>query len=261
VQTRAVADASRATLERVRDGRRARATEVERARADAETRRRELERAEALRAQDLIATRDVDQARTRSEAADALVQSAGGDLGQHGDELRAAEAQLQTDLDAVTAGETLVRQREAAVALERTRLADTVVVASPLTGVVATRHVTLGEPVQENTSLFTIVATDPLKYAGSAPEAPRPRLRPGQAVRLIIDTIGARVFAAEVTRVAPVVDPSTRTLALEARLLNGEACFGRTPRARHRPAPSGHRCRSSPPQPSRMSPGPVRCSS
>ncbi len=220
-RARATADASRASLARVRDGRRTLTLDVERARADAETRRRELERAQALRAQDLIATRDVDQARARVEAADAQVQSAESALGQHADELRAAEAEAQTDLDAVGAGEALVRQREAALALEQARVGNTVV-AAPLAGVVAARHVAAGEPVTDGAPLFTVAATDPLKYAGTVPERAAAELRPGQAVRLAVETAGARLFSAEVTRIAPVVDAPTRTLALEARLLNGE---------------------------------------
>ena len=102
-RARAAADASRANLERVRDSRRALAADVERARADAEWKRRELERTQELRAKDLIAARDVDQARAQSQAADALVQMAETSLGQHGDQLRSAEAQLEADLGAVKA--------------------------------------------------------------------------------------------------------------------------------------------------------------
>ena len=221
VRARAAATTSRADLGRVRDSRRTLATAVERARADAEVHRRELERAQALRAQDLIATRDVDQARTRLAAAEALVQTAEAALAQHGDQLRAAETRLQTELDAVAASEALVRQREAAIALEQTRLGTTVV-ASPITGVVATRHVTAGELVTEGAPLVTVVAADPLKYTGTVPERVAADLRPGQAMRLTVDGVGARVFPGEVTRIAPVVDASTRTVALEGRLLNGE---------------------------------------
>jgi len=212
---------SRANLERVRDGRRALATEVERARADAEMRWLDLERAQTLRAQDLIATRDVDQARARAEAAAALAESAEAALRHRGDQLRAAEAQVRTDLDAAAASEALVRQREAAVTLSRTRVANTVVV-SPLRGVVATRHVTSGELVTDGAPLFTVVAADPVKYVGTVPEPAATDLRPGQAVRLTVDAVGARVFSGEVTGIAPVVNASARTLALEARVLNGE---------------------------------------
>src|SRR5262249_57020108 len=47
-------------------------------------------------------------------------------------------------------------------------------------------------------------------------------IRPGQELRLTSGAVAGRVFSAEVTRVAPEVDLSTHTLALEARLLNSE---------------------------------------
>ena len=212
---------SRAELDRVRDGRRTLVTEVERTRADAELRRRELARAQALRAQDLIATRDVDQARARSDAAAALVRAAETALGQHGDQLRAADMQLETDLDAVAAAEALVSQREAAVALAQARVGPTVVTA-PLAGVVAAAHVSAGALVADGAPLYTVVATDPLKYVGIVPEGAAADVRPGQVVRLTVDAAGGRIFSGEVTRIAPAVDASARALALEARVLNGE---------------------------------------
>jgi multidrug resistance efflux pump len=220
-RARAAADASRANLERVRESRRGLAADVERGRADAEWKRRELERNQELLQKQLIAARDVDQARAQLQAAEAVVQMAETALAQHGDQLRPAEAQLEADQGAIKAAEALVRQREAAVELGKKRLTDTIVPA-PLTGVVAKRHVSVGELVKDNTPLFTVVATDPLKYTGTVPERAAPEIRPGQGVRLTVDAFGARAFPGEVTRVAPVVDAPTRTLALEARLPNDQ---------------------------------------
>jgi RND family efflux transporter MFP subunit len=220
-RARSAADANRANLERVRENRRALAADLERARADAEWKRRELERSQELHGKDLVAARDVDQAQAQHQAAAALVQMAETALGQHAEQVRAAEAQLAADLGAVKAGEAQVRQREAALDLGRKRLTDTVVPA-PLTGVVARRHVSVGEFVKDNTPLLTVVATDPLKYAGTVAERAAPDIRPGQEVRLSVDAYGSRSFPGQVTRVAPVVDVPTRTLALEARLPNGQ---------------------------------------
>jgi multidrug efflux pump subunit AcrA (membrane-fusion protein) len=220
-RARAAAEASRASLERIREGRRGLAADLDRARADAEWKRRELERSQELRAKELIAARDVDQARAQSQAAEALVQMAETTLGQHAEQLRSAEAQLEAELGAVKAAEAQVQQRAAAVSLGRKRLGDTVVPA-PLTGVVARRHVAVGEFVKDNTALFTVVVTDPLKYTGTVAERAAPEIRSGQEVRLAVDAFGARAFPGQVTRVAPVVDVPTRTLTLEARVPNGQ---------------------------------------
>jgi membrane fusion protein (multidrug efflux system) len=220
-RSRAASEASRANLERVRESRRGLAADVERARADAEWKRRELERNQELLAKELIATRDVDQARAQHQAAAALVQMAETTLGQHADQVRQAEAQLDADLGAVKAADALVRQREAALDLGKKRLTDTVVPA-PLTGVVARRHVAVGEYIKDNTPLFTVVATDPLKYTGTVAERSAPEIRSGQELRLTVEAFGARAFPGQVTRVAPVVDVPTRTLALEAKVPNGQ---------------------------------------
>lgn len=220
-RARAAADASRANLERIRESRRALSADVDRAQADAEWKRRELARSQELRAKELIASRDVDQAQAQWQAAAALVQMAETALAQHGDQVRAAEAQHEADRGAVKAAEAQVRQREAALDLGRKRLADTVVLA-PLTGLVARRHVSVGEFVKDNTALLTVVATDPLKYAGTVAERAAPDVRVGQEVRLEVEPFGSRAFPGQVTRIAPVVDVPTRTLALEARVPNGQ---------------------------------------
>jgi RND family efflux transporter MFP subunit len=220
-RARAAADASRAALDGARERGRTLAADVERARADAEWKRREHERYQDLLAKELVAARDVDQTRAQVQAAEALVATAETALAHHGDQLRAAEAQLAADQAAVTAADAGLRQREAALELAQARASATVVPA-PLTGVVAKRHVAVGERVQGDAPLITVVATDPLTYTGTVAERAAPAIRPGQEVRLSVAAHGARTFPGEVTRVAPVVDTPTRTLALEARVPNAE---------------------------------------
>ncbi len=220
-RARATAEASRANLERIRSSRRMLSADVDRARADADWKRLELGRNQELAAKDLIAARDVDLARAQSAMAQAQVQAAETMLAQHAEQVQVAEAQLQADLGAVKAADAQGRQREAALDLGRKRLGDTTAVA-PITGVVARRHTSVGEFVKDNTALFTLVATDPLKYTGTIPERFAPEVRIGQEVRLQVDAYPGRPFPGRVSRVAPVVDMQTRTLALEARVPNRE---------------------------------------
>lgn len=219
-RARATADASRANLARVRASRPALAADVDRARADREWKSLEFERSRELAAKELIATRDVDQSRAQYRMAQAQLQAAETALGQLAEQLQVAEAQLAADLGAVKAAEAQVRQREAGLGLGRKRLGDTTAVA-PITGLVARRHASVGEFVKDNTPLFTLVATDPLKYTGTMPERFAPDVRIGQAVSLEVEAYPGRSFPGQVTRIAPVVDVQTRTLSLEARVPNG----------------------------------------
>lgn len=220
-RARAAADASRASLDRVRTSRRVLEADLERVRADLAWKQLELDRARELRAKELIAARDVDNARSQFEAARAVGDMAGTALEQHAEQVRTAEAQLVADERAIRAAEAQVQQREAALDLGRKRLGDTTVVA-PLDGLVARRHVSGGEFVKDNVPLLTLVVTDPLKFAGTVPERAVPDLRAGQEVRLQVDAYPGRAFPGRLTRVAPVVDVPTRTLALEARVPNAE---------------------------------------
>ena len=43
--------------------------------------------------------------------------------------------------------------------------------------------------VKDSTPLFTIVVTNPLKYAGTVPERQAPDLKTGQALRLSVQAV------------------------------------------------------------------------
>lgn len=214
-------EASQANITRVKEQATSLQADVERARAQLEWAALELERSRQLRAKDLIAARDVDNARTQREVAAAQLRMAESALAQHPDQLRIAQAQLDSDRAALKAADAQVKQREAALGLSQKRLEDTTVRA-PLTGAIARRHVSAGEYVRENSALFTLVVSDPLKYTGTIPERFAPEVSPGQPVQLSVEASPGRSFTGRVTRVAPAVDVQTRTLALEARVPNAD---------------------------------------
>jgi multidrug efflux pump subunit AcrA (membrane-fusion protein) len=221
VRSRAAVESSRANLARVKDQLATLQADVEKARAQLEWARLEFERNRQLVTKDLIAARDLDNTRTLYQVAEAQFRVAENALHQHPDQLRIAQAQLDSDLAALKVVEAQVKQREAALGFAQKRLADTTVRA-PLAGLVARRHVSPGEYVKENAALFTLVIADPLKYAGTIPERYAPEVRPGQAVHLGVEAFPGRTFQGQVTRVAPAVDIQTRTLSLEARVPNGD---------------------------------------
>jgi RND family efflux transporter MFP subunit len=220
-RARATAVASEAALKRTHDSRPMLEADVARAESQFEFMRGEMERTQQLHQRELIAARDVDNARNQLNIAAAQAATARTLAAQYPDQVRSADAQYNSDLAAVRATEAQVKQREAALGLTQKRLGDTTVKAS-LAGLIAKRHVAAGEYVKDNTPLFTIVVANPLKYVGTVPERQAPDLRAGQTVRLGVEAFGARVFTGSVTRVAPAVDVSTRTLTIEARVPNAE---------------------------------------
>lgn len=222
-RAQATVAASEAALRRVIEGRAALEADVARAQAQVEFMRAETERTRQLFAKDLVAAREVDNMRHQMISAEALLTSMRTALAQHPDQVRVAEAQLRSDQAAVRVAEATVKQREAALGIAEKRYGDTTVKA-PISGVVARRHVSAGEFVKDNTVLFTLVLTNPLKYVGTVPERQAPEIRTGQTLRLSVGAYGDKAFAGSVVRVAPAVDVGTRTLAIEARVPNpGEA--------------------------------------
>jgi RND family efflux transporter MFP subunit len=223
-RARATALASEAQVRRVRDTLATLEADVARAASQAEWAKSELDRAQQLYQRQLVAARDVDNARNGYNVAAAQLAMVSTAAAQHPDQVRAAEAQYQSDLAAVKTAEAQVRQREATLGIAQKRLGDTTVRA-PLAGQVSRRHVSAGEFVKDNTPLFTIVVTHPLKYVGTVPERQVPELRGGQPVRLTVEAYGERVFTGEVTRLSPAVDVATRTLLLEARVPNADGAL------------------------------------
>jgi RND family efflux transporter MFP subunit len=204
-QARAAVAQAVANLRRQRDALATLEAEVARAQSQYEWAQAELERAQQLFDRQLVARRDVDNARTAHQVAAAQLAAARVAVAQHPDQVRVAEAELE--------------RARAALGIAEKRLADTTVRA-PISGLVARRHVAAGEFVKDNTPLFTLVVPHPLKYVGTVPERAAPALRIGQTVRLAVEAYPDRTFTGTVTRLAPAVDVQTRTLALEARVPN-----------------------------------------
>jgi RND family efflux transporter MFP subunit len=218
---RATVQSSEAALRRAKDNLVTLDAEVTRNQSELDWARSELERSQELFRKQLIAARDVDNVRNLHKVAAARLASAAATRDQHPDQVRIAEAQLESDRAALRVAQAEVARREASLGIARKRLGDTTIRA-PFAGVVARRHVNAGEYVKENTAVFSLVGLDPLKYTGSVPERFAPDLKIGQRIELAVEAYPGRTFAGEVTRVSPAVEVQTRSLALEGRVANRE---------------------------------------
>jgi RND family efflux transporter MFP subunit len=131
-----------------------------------------------------------------------------------------------------------VADREAAskqLALAEKHLADATVRA-PFRAAVQARQVAPGQHVPVFTPLFELVALDPVKFRGEAPERFASSLRVGLPVRLELEGAEGVPVETTIARVASALTPSTRSLAFECDLANPEGRLppGRFARARLR---------------------------
>lgn len=84
-------------------------------------------------------------------------------------------------------------------------------IVAPISGVVAHRHIRLGNTISVNDPVFQVTELDPLIAYIHIPEREFRRLEPGQPAELTLDAIPGQRFQAQVQRVSPVVDPGTGT--------------------------------------------------
>lgn len=162
---------------------------------------------------------DAEVARARAAAADAERDfKRKEELIAKGSVARAAYDRSQSAFDAAQAG---VAAAEAARDLARQRLADAVL-HSPISGVVAERRADAGERLGDSSVAYVIVQTSPLKLRFQLPERYLARVKRGQSVRATVDPYPGQTFTGKVTVIGGVVDPSTRTVAVETEFSNSD---------------------------------------
>jgi len=104
-----------------------------------------------------------------------------------------------------------VMSAEANVRLAQNALKDAVAT-SPLTGIVAKRHVQPGEKVAFDTPLVTVVDLKEIELQAMVPAVDIPELRIGMPVELAVDGFGDRKFAGRIERINPSTEPGTRAI-------------------------------------------------
>lgn len=85
---------------------------------------------------------------------------------------------------------------------------------APFAGVVAARHIKVGQNVAQGAKTFRITDPTPLKARVFVPERELARLAPGQNAVAQIDALGGRTFPARVSLVSPAIDPATATFTV-----------------------------------------------
>jgi RND family efflux transporter MFP subunit len=154
------------------------------AQSAADVAKRNLERSERLAAAGAIADRDLETARTQSEAAQSQLADARARLTLQ--EKQLADAQLR----------------------------------APFSGIVARRHVSGGDVVQPGGEMFTIVDPTSMRLEGSVPANQLSAIRVGSPVQFSVSGYPDRAFTGRITRVNPIADPTTGQVRVVVALPN-----------------------------------------
>ncbi len=127
----------------------------------------------------------------------------------------------QVDLQSLKSAEAAYQSAQ--IELENTALLlKEATIVSPLSGVVASRAIEIGEEAKQNEPLFTIVRTDRLVVETQLPEEEIKNIAPGSRVLFTADARAGKSFEGELYLVSPVIDAKTRSIPVRIRFENKE---------------------------------------
>lgn len=176
-----------------------------------------LAQADAKRYENLVATGDVSRSnyekqRTAAETADAQAESARR-------QYEAALNNAKQNWMGVEASEASLSGVRSQVAIARKAVEDTIVRA-PMAGYVSDRPIALGEYVSSSSKIATILRANPIKLNLQLSETEAARVKPGMAVTANVAAYLNRNFSGTVKTVRPAIDPTSRSMTVEAEFHN-----------------------------------------
>jgi membrane fusion protein (multidrug efflux system) len=131
----------------------------------------------------------------------------------------ASEARLDEDRTRESLARSAANGAEARLGLARRALEDSTV-SAPFSGLIARRHVSVGEYLSIGAALFDLVALDPIEVEFNLAEVDSSKVALGHPVEISIAPYPDETFAATVSVISPTIDPRTRTLRVKAELPN-----------------------------------------
>ena len=130
-----------------------------------------------------------------------------------------AEARSQAAVAQLDLARAQVMQSKARLEELRVILANTLIV-SPVDGFVARRAADQGAYVSPNAPVVDVVDINKVRLVAAVVEKDLRRIRAGQEADVEVDAYPGETFKGRIARVAPVLDPTTRTATIEVEIPN-----------------------------------------
>jgi membrane fusion protein, multidrug efflux system len=129
-------------------------------------------------------------------------------------ESRYLAAQAQLDLSKAQQTQTDARLEELRINLQNTS------VISPVDGFVGKRNVDAGAMVSQSTPIASVVDISKLRMVSNIIEKDLRMVTVGDSADVEVDAYPGETFRGHIARIAPVLDPSTRTASMEVEVPN-----------------------------------------
>jgi RND family efflux transporter MFP subunit len=194
-----------------------------------------VDRGVAVREGQVLAVIQAEGIRGAAEGARAGVAAAEANLAvarqrmESAETLRKAGAMSEIDYKAAAAGYEAARAQVAAARAQAAGAIEAAVSATiraPMTGVINSRMVDVGENVNPGDQLFTLVRSDELELLGQVPLDAAATIRPGQPVVFTLPAYPNREFRGSVSRIEPMANPQTRQVGVYVRMKNPGGIVG-----------------------------------
>jgi len=176
-----------------------------------------LAEANARRYASLVESGDVarsvyDQYRTQAETARASANASRQQLESAINTARQSNSAIQTAQAGVAAAQSQVAIAQKAVT--------DAIVHAPYSGYISNRPVAVGEYVTPASVIATVLLTSPIKLQLQVPEQEAPHITVGMSVSLSVDAYGDKRFGGRVNAINPAIDPTSRSITVEAAIDN-----------------------------------------
>lgn len=132
-------------------------------------------------------------------------------------EARLQASQAQLDLSRAQFNQTRARLEELRITLGNTQIL------SPVDGFVGRRNLDVGGFLSGNTAVFSVVDISSVRLVVNLVERDLRRVSAGTPAETEVDAYPGEIFKGRVARVAPVLDPATRTAEIEVEIPNPNA--------------------------------------
>jgi RND family efflux transporter MFP subunit len=129
-----------------------------------------------------------------------------------------AESRYHESVEEVRNRQAVLAQRRSELKLARQMLSYATLV-SPIDGAVLDRQASVGQYLAAGAPVVTVIRIHPLRLRLPVPERPAAAVRIGQKVLVRLDQ-QSEVHEGRVSRISPAIDPTNRTLLIEAEVPN-----------------------------------------
>lgn len=182
---------------------------------------RELGRAERLLETGDIARTIYDQRRAQRDQLRAQLDESRSTASVAVAAIRTAQSQVSTALSAVGTARSAADATRTQIATAQKAISDATIYA-PISGYISERTADLGEFAATTNKVATIVRTSVLRLRIDVPEQSVGLVKNGQAISLQTSAFPDRNFNGVVTRIAPNLNATSRSLTVEAEVENTE---------------------------------------